>query len=152
MYSTGQNYESWVPNSYNLVSSYITEASSNARSITDIYPTLGVTLGQDIKASFGQMTTYEQTTSLSILPLLIVYWNHNKEEKGSVKRAVSGTNLLWLATPQFQMDHQRKDSYHSHILRRNVWQRRMHHWSIHRHPSRRCVDGNNFQLVLCVFT
>lgn len=94
MYSTGQNYESWVPNSYNLVSSYITEASSNARSITDIYPTLGVTLGQDIKASFGQMTTYEQTTSLSILPLLIVYWNHNKEEKGSVKRAVSGTNLL----------------------------------------------------------
>lgn len=48
--------------------------------ITDVYPALGVILDRDIKASFGQMTTYEQTTSLSILPLSIVYWNHKKTE------------------------------------------------------------------------
>lgn len=45
----------------------------HARDITDVYPVLGAILDQDIKANFGQTTTYERTTSLSILPLLIVY-------------------------------------------------------------------------------
>lgn len=49
--------------------------------ITDVYPVLGAILDQDIKANFGQTTTYERTTSLSILPLLIVYWTHKESKK-----------------------------------------------------------------------